>query len=233
MKNLIFIAVLLCSFTSAALAQKNSYQAAMTANVQKLDTAEAQSTYVVLTNNFERIALKEKSNWLPYYYAAYSKLNEAYEEKNKEKIDPLCDKAELYLAKADSLSPNNPEIVCIKAMIATARIRVDFMERGMKYVTLSNVLLESAKSSAPTNPRIYYLLGRNTYGTPKAFGGSKERAYTLFEKAGGLFAEQLEKEKTIEPHWGRHDIEQMMLKYQGAGQKAEVETKSTDPTTNR
>ena len=160
MKKLILLMALFCVFSTVVLAQSDGYLKAMTTTIHKLDTASSQQSFLAVTNTFSRIAEKEKSRWEPYYYAALGEINQAFLEKDKENIDLLCDQAEEFLTKADNISPNNSEVYCLKAMVATARIRVDFMARGMKYISLSNGLLQSAKEFDPENPRVYYLLGQ-------------------------------------------------------------------------
>jgi hypothetical protein len=219
MKKLIVLTVSLCIYAGVANAQLEKYLAFMKSQVQKLDTADTQEEFLALQVGFERCAQKAKMFWQPYYYAAYTKVYVAYLEKDKTKIDAICDDATFYIDKADSLSPDNSEIYSLKAMIATAKIKVDFMERGMKYVSLSNTLLMKALELDKDNPRAYHLLGQNLYNTPEGLGGGKEKAKKFFEKAESLFAAQLPKEQTTEPHWGRVEVEKRLQQYAAVAKK--------------
>lgn len=221
MKKLIVLSVSLSLMVGVVNAQIEKYLAFMKSQVQKLDTSKKQQDFVALHVGFERCATKAKMFWQPYYYAAYTKVVVAYFEKDKAKIDAICDEATLYIDKADSLSPDNSEIYIIKAMIATARIKVDFMERGMKYVSLSNSHLKKSLELDKENPRAYYLLGQNLYNTPEGFGGGKEKAQKFFEKSHALFGAQIAKEETIEPHWGRADAEKIIQQYAEAKKGSE------------
>ena len=212
MKNLSIIVFVLLIAAQKTFAQSPGYQQVMEQSVQTLDTTTRKSNLVKLTNTFERIAARETEEWLPYYYAAYTQVQQAYAEENVEAIDPLCDKATSFIEQADKISPHNSEIYCVKAMIETARIRVDFMERGMKNVTRSNELLQEAIGIDPQNPRAYLLLGRNIAGTPEGFGGGFANARKLFEKAHLVFADQSDA-TTTEPHWGRASLDQILQKY--------------------
>lgn len=194
-------------------AQMEKYVAFMRSQIQKLDTTQTQTDFLSLYVGFERCAQKAKIFWQPYYYGAYAKVYAAYLEKDKTKIDAICDDATYYIDKADSLSPDNSEIYCVKAMIATARIKVDFMDRGMKYVSLSNSLLTKAVELDKGNPRAYYLLGQNLSNLPEGMGGGKEKAQKLFEKSHELFSAQIQKEQTLEPHWGRASAEAVLQRY--------------------
>ncbi len=214
MKKLSIIAFVLLITVQKTVAQTPGYQQVMEQSVQTLDTVTRKSNLVKLTNTFERIATKEQAAWLPYYYAAYTQVQQAYAEKDVERIDPLCDKAALWVEQAEKISPNNSEIYCVKAMIETARIRVDVMDRGMKCVTQSNKLLQEAIGIDPENPRAYLLLGKNIAGTPEGFGGGLANARKLFEKAHTVFENQPKgTAATIEPHWGRESLAAILQKY--------------------
>ena len=214
MKNLSIITFVLLIAAQKTMAQTSDYQQAMEQSVHTLDTVTRKPTLVKLTNTFERIATKEQAEWLPYYYAAYTQVQQAYAEKDTERIDPLCDKAAWFIGQAAKISPSNSEINCVKAMIETARIRVDFMDRGMKCVTRSNELLKEAIGIDPENPRAYLLLGKNIAGTPEAFGGGFANARKLFEKAQAVFERQpTATATTVEPHWGRESLAAILQKY--------------------
>lgn len=219
MKQFIVFTVSLCLSVGIVNAQTEKYVAYMTSQLQKLDTAKTQEEFISLQVGFERVSEKAKIFWQPYYYAAYTKVYAAYLEKDKSKIDAICDDATLYIDKADSISPNNSEIYCLKAMVATAKIKVDFMERGMKYVSLSNSLLKKALEFDNNNPRAYYLLGHNIANTPEPMGGGKEKAQRFFEKSYELFTAQIQKEKTLEPHWGRLEAEKVIQQYKAEARK--------------
>ena len=124
-------------------------------------------------------------------------------------IDTYCDKAEGFLKKADSLSPNNSEIYTLKAQIASARISVSPMTRGQKYGTMAGEIREQAKKMDPTNPRPYFLEGTGFYYTPPMFGGGKDKAKPSFERALTLF-DTFKPASSIAPHWGRKGTERFL-----------------------
>ncbi|MBT34537.1 MAG: hypothetical protein CMO01_33155 [Thalassobius sp.] len=213
MKKLIFTLLTLAFTYAVVLAQDNAYEAAVLENVQILDTAVTEATFLTMANNFERIALAEKDKWLPYYYAAFSKINQAMVTKDINDIDVLAQKANKYLEVADSLSPNNSEILCLKALSYSSRIKVDVMGRGMKFVSKSNSYLKEACAIDKNNPRAYYLLAQNLYNVPADFGGGPEAAKRLFDNSARLFAENIADENTIKPHWGRAPLEHALGRY--------------------
>jgi hypothetical protein len=161
-----------------------------------------------LSNSFERIADAEKTQWLPYYYASLATVNAGYFLMNgkmgglADKLDPLSEKAENLLAKAEALSKNNSEIYVVKKMIASLRMVADPMTRYMTYGPQATEALETARKLNPENPRTYYLEGQDKLFTPEQYGGSKEEAKKLFELALQKF-DSFKPADNISPNWGR------------------------------
>lgn len=191
------------SLATVAMAQSAQYTDAMTKQTSDLDSSGTFTPDGLQqkANTFERIADAEKSQWLPYYYAAYAQVMQAFMLKDKSQIDPLADRAEGNLDKAEALSPKNSEIACIRSLVATARLTVDPMTRGMKYGPEAASQLEQAKGLNPENPRIYMLQGQSLLFTPEQWGGSKSKAKTTLEQALEKFA-AFKPESSIAPHWG-------------------------------
>ena len=64
----------------------------------------------------------------------------------------------------------------------------------------------------PNNPRLYYLQGAGIFGTPEQFGGGKEKAKPVFEKAVALFKSG--NVKALYPRWGQKQAEDMLAQCQ-------------------
>jgi hypothetical protein len=181
----------------------------MKRNIAMLDTAQSAATLQTLANSFERIANAEKTKWLPYYYAAYSTTRMSYLIEDKSQVDGVLDKAQQFIDRADTLQPNNSEIMAVKAFVLSARIMVNPMTRGAQYGPQSGMVLEKAIQLDPSNPRPYLLKGTSAFYTPPAFGGGKDKAATLLTTA-------LEKYKTfkpadeLSPDWGEKRTEYML-----------------------
>lgn len=199
MKKLVILALVSTSLN--VLAQNKKYMDAMEKNVAAVDTSRSIEQLQPLENNFERIANAEKKEWLPYYYAAYSNVMMSYEVKGNT-IDTYCDKAEALVNKADSLNPNNSEVVSLKAQIAAARISVSPMTRGQKYGAEAHELREKAKTLDPANPRPWFLEGMSLFYTPAMFGGGKDKAKVSYTKALELYT-TFKPASTIAPNWGQ------------------------------
>ena len=179
----------------------------MEALVPAVDSTRDHDALIALANSFERIATAEKTQWLPYYYAALTEVNAAYmmslgKQGMAATTDPMADRAETLINKADALSKDNSEIYVVKKMIATLRMMADPMNRYMQYGPQAQQALETAKKLNPENPRIYLLEGEDKFYTPEQYGGSKTEAKALFEEALKKF-DAYKAPSPIDPVWGR------------------------------
>ncbi len=199
------LTLLLLSMSSYA----DKYEEAMTQLVQQMDTSQNSEAIPALINSFERIARKEKTQWLPYYYAAYLEVISIYTNK-PEDIAARMDRAdELSKSAWNAESPDSSELYALESMIATARIMENPMKMGRKYGPMAAELLEKAKSANPNNPRVYLLQGESKYYTPKMWGGSKEKAKKLFQLAKEKYASSTPPSE-IHPHWGADRVDEYL-----------------------
>jgi hypothetical protein len=216
MKKIIF-ALLPLLFATIAFAQSEKYVAAMQPKVIAVDTTHSIDALVDLGNAFERIADAEKTQWLPYYYAALANIDAGNMTMTAggmnggmaDKLDPYADKAETFLNKAEALSKDNSEIFVLRKMIATLRMMGDPMSRYMTYAPEAADALATAKKLNPENPRIFLLEGIDKFYTPEQYGGSKEEARKLFEQASQKFA-SFKPETSIHPTWGQGQVNYFM-----------------------
>jgi hypothetical protein len=185
------------------------YVKAMENLVPAVDTSIHVDGLAEMAGAFQRIGDAEKTQWLPYYYAALSQVSLGYMLMGGQmggdaaKIDPVADKAEEMLNKAEALSKDNSEIYVVKKMIASLRLMVDPMNRYMTFGPAAAAALETAKKLNPENPRVYLQEGIDKFYTPEQFGGSKTEAKELFE----ITLKKLEAQKpanSIDPTWGRN-----------------------------
>ncbi len=201
MKKILFIAVFI-TIGSGLFAQSEKYIKAMEANIAALDSSfKNPQDLLAVANSFERIADKEKSQWLPYYWAGYCQVIYCYLVTDKLSIDPLADKAEKLLNKADSLQPNNSEISCVLSMLATARMLVDPQTRYMQYGMQADNYLGKAILQNPENPRPYFLRGQGLRHTPEQFGGGCKTAMEQLKIAAEKYV-SFKPASAIDPNWG-------------------------------
>jgi len=189
--------------THILFAQSEKYTGAMKINIGLLDSAISKGNLSEVANNFERIAEAEKTQWLPYYYASYATVMNAFTSPDKSKTDAIADKAEQLINKAEALATApNSEIHVIKSMIASAHMMVDPQTRWMTYGQASSENITKAKELDPTNPRPVYLEGQSKFYTPESFGGGKAPAKELFEKAIMMF-DAFKPLNELAPVWGK------------------------------
>lgn len=213
MKKIFFVGMIAFAGLTT-FSQSEKFIKAMEPRVATLDTTHNMEVLKDLANAFERIGDAEKNQWLPYYYAALANINlgnmlmakTGGMGGNASELDPVADKAEQLLNKAEAMSKDNAEIYIIKKMIANLRMMGDPMTRYMTQLPLGTEALANAKKLNSENPRIYVLEGMDKYFTPEQFGGSKEEAKKLFDEALKKF-ETFKPESGIHPNWGRQQTQ--------------------------
>lgn len=205
MKHVIAVALVILS-ASMVNAQSEKFTVAMKKQLALLDSAKTTPDLQAIANTFERIGDAEKTQWLPYYYAGLALTSAGWADKtldkdaNAERIKALCTKAEAIEKNAD--------IYALRNMAATQQMMVDPQSRWMSYGQEAANALKKGMELDANNPRLYYLQGMSVFNTPTAFGGGKDKAKPIFEKALELYkAEQV---KTLYPHWGQEQTEKML-----------------------
>jgi len=212
MKQTILVAAFICC-AFLAQAQSAKYESAMKSNISQLDSLMSVNNYAELSDNFTRIGDAEKTQWLPYYYAAYCYAMDAVREPDNSKKDALADKADTLITKADAiLGKDNSETALIKAMIATAHMTVDPQNRYMTYGSEITDNIKKSETLDPTNPRPVLFEAENKYYTPEAYGGGKDVAKPLLEKAQELF-KNFKPESDISPNWGKSALDYFLSQY--------------------
>ena len=202
MKKITFIS-LFSFFSLITFAQSEKYTNAMKKNIALLDSAFAKpDNFLSIANTFERIGTTEKTEWLPFYYAAYCRVNYAFMQKDPSGNDPIAEKATALINTADSLQPNNSEISCVKSMIASVQMLVNPQQRFMQYGAASQKELQKAMEQDPANPRPYMLKGQSLKYTPEQFGGGCKNAIPQLEIAMEKFT-SFKAVSEIYPSWGK------------------------------
>ncbi|MEM7035548.1 MAG: hypothetical protein AAF570_01140 [Bacteroidota bacterium] len=197
----------------------DKYIKAMKSALTLMDSVKSMDDMQNVANRFERIGNAEKKEWLPYYYTALCYTNMSYMQQDVEQKDPLLDKAQAFIDKAAEhkmKDRDKSEVVCVKGMIASARIQVDPQKRSMQYGPQSGMLYQKARTLNPDNPRPTYNSGVSLFFTPEQFGGGKEKGAAMLEKAIELY-DKWEAPSEIYPAWGREFAESMLKMAKGGG----------------
>lgn len=176
------------------------YETTMKTNLQKLGEAKTLADFNALASQFERIANAEKDRWQPGYYAVLCYLNSVTQmQLSEDEKTAQLDKAQPIMDNLRKNFKNESEVFALQGFLYEMRIMG--MASAIKYSSLATEVLKEAEKLNPANPRVYYLQGMNVFHTPKAFGGGKEKAKPLFEKAAVLF-ENTKPATTLDPTWG-------------------------------
>lgn len=208
MKKLLILLVAACSLQFAS-AQSDAYVEKMKETLKWMDSAKSVQDLQEVSAQFERIGDMEKTQWLPYYYAALAQVNIGWMDQKSDK-DKLAAKTKEIIAKAEAIEKNS-ELYVLLNMVATQQMLVDPQSRFMTYGMEAGKALETAKQLDPNNPRIYYLEGMSLFGTPAAYGGGKDKAKPVFEKSVELFKSYQPKSE-LHPKWGQKVAEGMLAK---------------------
>jgi len=208
MKKFILSIVLLAG-VCVVNAQNEKFIGAMKKNITLLDSAKTGEYLQNASNNFERIANAEKTEWLPWYYSAYALVLKGFQLKDIKEVDATMDKADEFLNNAELLAKDNSENTFLRAMVVQIRMSAD----QSRYMTLGpkcTRLIKQAEQQTPKdNPRPYMLDAQMVYYTPAAFGGSKEKGVELMKKAISLY-DTFKPESDISPNWGKGYCEQTL-----------------------
>lgn len=209
MKKITLALALLAGMYSLQAQTVDKFTETMSKTLKDMDTVKTADGMMGFANKFERIALAEKTQWLPFYYSALCRTTASYMLNDAAKYDAILDVAEKHCNIADSLSPTNSEIFVLRSMILGGRIMVDPMSRGQVYGMQSMMMLQKAMTSDPTNPRAYYIMGQSLFYTPPQFGGGQEAGCNMVQTAKSLYASFTPK-SPIHPDWGEDQVDELL-----------------------
>ena len=208
MQKTLLALTLLISMTAGA--QSAKYTEAMTKNIALLDSAKSVDQLLSLASTFDRIGDAEKTQWLPYYYAALAQTWIGWMPATTDK-DANAQKINAYLAKAEAIEKNS-ETYAIENMAATQQMLVDPQTRWATNGKDAAAALQKGLELDPNNPRLYYLQAMSLFGTPTQYGGGKDKAKPLFEKSIALYKSA--QPKPLYPTWGEKQAENMLAQCQ-------------------
>jgi hypothetical protein len=202
----VFVSVFLLGIIFSSIAQSEKYTAVMKKNIAALDSAKTAADLQSVAASFERVGDAEKTQWLPYYYAALAQTWIGWMPDVKDK-DANAEKLKIYLAKAEAIE-KNAELYAVENMVATQQMLVDPQTRWPTYGQQAAKALQEGMKLDPNNPRLYYLQGESLFGTPEQFGGGKAKAKPVFEKSVALF--KAAQPKPLYPGWGQKQAEEKL-----------------------
>ena len=206
MKKLLFA---MCLMTGIIAFSQTAYDKVMTEKIASIEKHQTADEFTALANDFKRIGNKEKTQWLPYYYAAFSTIQKgrmAMREGKVADLDPIAADAQKSLDLAMDLSKDNAENLILQKMIHGLKMMVNPQERFMSEGMLAADALSKAEKIDAENPRLTLMKAEDTYYTPEQFGGSRARGLELFQKSLDQFKVYKTK-SALDPNWGKGEAE--------------------------
>ena len=206
MKNLILGIFLMIGVKAFS---QTSYEKAMTEKIAIVEQRKTPDEFTALANDFKRIGDKEKTQWLPYYYAAFATIQKGrtlMREGKTEELDLTAAEAQKYLNLAMELNKDNAENLILQKMIHSLKMMVNPQQRFMSEGMLAAEALSKAEKIDAQNPRITLMRAEDTYYTPEPFGGSKTKGLELFQKALEQY-KVYQPKSSLDPNWGKGEAD--------------------------
>ncbi|MGD1946716.1 MAG: hypothetical protein ACFB0A_10775 [Croceivirga sp.] len=169
---------------------------------------------VEASNLFERIAMAEEDNWIPYYYVAQVNTTASFGEKDETKLRQQLDRAKEFVDIAKKISPDNPELIVQEAMINTAWMAFDGATYGPTLAGKNTQLYAKALQMAPSNPRVVYSKASWDMGSARYFGKDTAPYCKDVERALKLFA-TFENDTPFYPSWGEDSAKKELEQCKG------------------
>ena len=194
---------------TASIFAQTTFDKVMTEKIAKIDHSKTPEDFTALSNDFTRIGDKEKTQWLPYYYAAHTSIEKGRNlmmTGKMDQLDAIATEAQTALDKAAEISKDNAEILILQKMIHGLKMMVDPQARFMSEGMLGADALSKATKLDPENPRITLLKAEDVYYTPEQYGGSKAKGLELFQKAKDQFVAYQPK-TALHPNWGKGEVD--------------------------
>lgn len=205
-KLLLSFALSLISLTAFA---QTTYEKAMADKIAKIETVKTADEFHALSNDFIRIAEKEKGKWLPNYYAALAQIQKGrtlMREGKMDQLDVAADAAQKHVDLAMAADANNSEIYLLQKMIYSLKMIVNPMERYMTFGMKADDMLKKAESLNPQNPRVALIKAEDMYFTPAQYGGSEIKGIELFKAALAKY-KSFKPKTAFDPNWGQTEAE--------------------------
>lgn len=214
MKKLLLTGILLLLGTFVIAQSK--YETTMQQTLVGLKLDKTPLEFVATSQMFTRIGMAEKTQWLPFYYAALSQIEAGRSLMMKGEtadLDQYADPAITSIKQAQALNGDPVELNLLIKMAYQLKMLVNPSARYMTDGQTSDTAFQKAKEAAPNNPRVVLLEAEDLYFMPTQFGGDKKQAMVLFAKAKELF-KTFKPKSDLEPNWGESDADYFLSQSQ-------------------
>ncbi len=143
---------------------------------------------------------------LASYYLGYidNQMGVVIERMDKERVVVYLDSAVEHLERAIEHDERFAEAHALLASCYGMKIGLAPL-KGIILGPKSASMMSTAKTLAPSNPRVALLDAISTYNTPALFGGGKEKGLTALKRAAELF-DLWKDSDPLQPSWGREEV---------------------------
>ena len=163
--------------------------------VASMDTSSYE-TKLNLLRGIEMVAKASNTDWISQYHASFQNAVLSIEKKDTAEVRKMLNKAEEYIKTANSIQPNESEIVLLRAMINGMRIGMNPSLGATLGPDVMKGYAEAKKLNAE-NPRVYLVLGESYMYMPEEAGGGMKVAKANLEIA----LKKYENDKHDDPAW--------------------------------
>jgi hypothetical protein len=202
------IATLLFAFVLSTT-YANEYKRAMKQSIEQLQTARSSSEVLEVANSFTRIARVADADWLPRYYAAQCYIRLGFNSNlDATERDGYLDMAQGLIDETLQLKADLSEMYALQAMLHTARLVIDPVNRGQQMMMKSAQAIGQSLALNPNNPRAAYLQLSNEVGQAQFFG---QDVSSFCPRIKGLLAswDELNTVPELHPAWGKDEVEEL------------------------
>jgi hypothetical protein len=197
---------------ASAAPAPDAFTTMMTAVIAGQNAAGSPADVLANLAKLERAVAAAPTTWEPRYYQARGYLKMGFMGQDDDQKDKFFDQAQAALDAAKKLpGADQAEVLILQAYIYQGRIMVSPMTRGMVYTGKVAEALGQAKKLSPDNPRLFLLLGNDSYYRPSMFGGGPDKALPMYEKAKTLFA-TFKPANALSPTWGEKMNDAMLAR---------------------
>jgi hypothetical protein len=155
---------------------------------------------------FERIAIAEKDNWIPYYYAAQTLITASFETKDVTTVNEILKKADTFIKAGQKISPDNSELITLEGLLYTGYVAMDPQTFGMQYSGKIMNLHDKAIELDESNPRAQLNKIEYSMGSARFFGQDLTQFCESIKGTRALFENQ-KSPAPFYPKYGEDRIE--------------------------
>jgi len=162
------------------------------------------------SNLFERIAMAEDDNWIPYYYVAMVNTTASFGVTDEKQLTQQLEKAKEFVDIGKRISPENAELLVMEAMINTAWMAFDGATYGPMLSGKNIQIYNQALKLSPGNPRVVLSKAERDMGSVRYFGKDTTPYCKDVERAVELFATFNASDDPFYPKWGPEQAERVL-----------------------